>query len=76
MLKELLKDVTAFVIIAVVCALIFVAVGFILWKVGLTSYVSFKHTLTIDGLVTNGVMGCMVVSGIAAVFQTWKDTNK
>lgn len=76
MLKELLKDVTAFVIIAVVCALIFVVVGFILWKLGLASYTTFAHTLTIDGLVTNGTMGCMAFSGIAAVIQTWKDANK
>lgn len=76
MLKELLKDIAAFVIIAVVCAIIFVAVGFILWKLGLTSYAAFAHTLTIDGLVTNGIMGCMVFSGIVAVIQTWTDINK
>lgn len=76
MLKVLLKDAAAFVIISVVCALIFVAVGFILWKLGLTSYATFAHTLTIDGLVTNGIMGCMVFSGIAVVIQTWKDINK
>lgn len=76
MIKELLKDVIAFVIISAICALIFIVVGFILWKCGLTSYTSFKHTLTVDGLVTNGVMGCMAVSGIAAVFQTWKDVNE
>lgn len=76
MLKVLLKDVAALVIISVICALIFVAVGFILWKLGLTSYAMFAHTLTIDGLVTNGIIGCMVFSGIAAVIQTWKDINK
>lgn len=76
MLKVLLKDVAAFVIISVICAIIFVAVGFILWKLGLTSYTMFAHTLTIDGLVTNGIMGCMAFSGIAAVIQTWKDVNK
>lgn len=62
--------------ISLVYALIFIVVGFVLWKLGLTSYTSFKHTLTVDGLVTNGVMGCMAFSGIAAVFQTWKDVNE
>ena len=76
MIKELFKDAVAFVVISTACALTCIVIGFILWKVGLTSYVSFKHTLTIDGLVTNGVMGCMVVSGIAAVFQTWKNVNE
>lgn len=76
MIKELLKDVAAFAIISAICALIFIAVGFILWKLGLTSYASFKHTLTADGLITNGAMGCMIVSGMAVVFQTWKDVNK
>lgn len=76
MIKELLKDAVAFVIISSICALICIVVGFVLWKLGVTTYTAFKHTLTVDGLVTNGVMGCMVVSGIAAVFQTWKDTNK
>lgn len=76
MIKELLKDVAAFAIISSICALIFIAVGFVLWKLGLTSYALFKHTLTVDGLVTNGIMGCMAFSGIAVVFQTWKDTNE
>ena len=76
MLKELLKDAAAFVIISTVCAIMFIVVGFILWKLGLTSYTTFAHTLTIDGLVTNGTMGCMAFSGIAAVIQTWKDANK
>lgn len=76
MIKELLKDVVAFVIISAVCALVFIAVGFILWKFGLTNYASFKHTLTVNGLITNGIMGCMLVSGIIATFQTWKDVNE